>query len=320
MIRLRRFLYMAIVTIATMCLLAGCSTQREERQLQLREQGISYLENGDYEKALTIFQQALEESLGEIGALELDICFYKADAQVKLGQTEDAITTYTSVIGYNQSSKAYYLRGNLYYSQGKEAMALSDYESAIAGDGREDYALYIGIYEALKANKNPSAGDYLGKALQIKGDSAYDKMQKGRIQFMLGVYGEAVTSLTQAAEAGETESYYYLTEVYLAADKLQEAKTSMESYIAKGDADSYRLYKIADAQMAKGNYDMAIDCLKSALQLEIIPNKQIVMKTLVIAYEKTSDFISARELLSDYVKIYPDDEEAKRELTFLETR
>ena len=44
------------------------------------------------------------------------------------------------------------------------------------------------------------------------------------------------------------------------------------------------------------------------------------MKTLVIAYEQKLDFASALELMQEYVDAYPEDEEAKRELTFLETR
>ena len=56
------------------------------------------------------------------------------------------------------------------------------------------------------------------------------------------------------------------------------------------------------------------------MELELVPNKQSVMKSLVIAYEKTADFTSARKVLERYVALYPEDEEAKRELTFLETR
>lgn len=319
MISVKRFLYIAtIVVVLSLCV--GCSTEREENQMKLREQGISYLENGQYEKALEKLQAALDESLGEIGTVELDICYYKAQAQYMLGQVEDAIDTYTAIIGYNNSSKAYYLRGNLYYSQGEEALALSDYESATQYDGKNDYELYIGIYDAMKAHGNDNGTRYLDMACNIKGDTAYDKMQKGRIRFMQGIYGDAVTWLTEAAEGGEVESYYYLTEVYLATDKKTEAKNALSAYIAGGTADSYRLYNIADAQMQKNNYDIAISCLESAMKLDVIPNKQMIMKNLVVAYEKTNDFRAARELLEDYVNIYPEDEDAKRELTFLETR
>ena len=87
-----------------------------------------------------------------------------------------------------------------------------------------------------------------------------------------------------------------------------------------GAADAYSLFEIANDELGKGNFEMAIECLKSALKLESIPNKQLLTKTLVIAYEQNLEFEAALELMTQYVKDYPDDEEAKRELTFLETR
>ena len=44
------------------------------------------------------------------------------------------------------------------------------------------------------------------------------------------------------------------------------------------------------------------------------------MKTLVIAYEHNREFETAKTLMAEYVESYPDDEAAKREFTFLETR
>jgi TolA-binding protein len=44
------------------------------------------------------------------------------------------------------------------------------------------------------------------------------------------------------------------------------------------------------------------------------------MKRAISAYEYSGDFESAKEMLSDYLALYPSDEDAKRESTFLETR
>jgi TolA-binding protein len=40
----------------------------------------------------------------------------------------------------------------------------------------------------------------------------------------------------------------------------------------------------------------------------------------VVAYERLGDYAKAKELLTKYMQNYPDDEEAKRELAFLESR
>ena len=102
-----------------------------------------------------------------------------------------------------------------------------------------------------------------------------------------------------------------------------DVNRQLQEYVCKkesGIADSYGLFGIAEDELAKGNNDMAVECLTAALKLEKVPNKQIIMKTLVVAYENKRDFASALELMTKYVAEYPDDEEAKRELTFLETR
>ena len=335
MIRVRKLVYMVTILTAVILLCTGCSSERKEQQLLLREQGISYLANAQYDKALEVFQSALDESLGEIGEVELDICYYKAEAQYLSGDIEGAIATYTAIIEYNNAPKAYYLRGNLYYSlyshvvtdlessqqsAAYEEMALADYEQAAKYE-KNDYELYIGIYESLTAHEKQEEGlKYLDKALKIQGEKAYDKMQKGWINFLLGKNEEAITLLKAAAEGKELESYYCLAEVYLVMNDMENAQNNMNAYISSGIADAYKLYSIAELQLAKENYDVAISCLESALKLEKVPNKQIVMKTLVIAYEKTYNFVAARDVLTDYVKLYPEDEEAARELTFLETR
>ena len=145
-------------------------------------------------------------------------------------------------------------------------------------------------------------------------------MQKGRINFLLGENKTALSLLQEAAKGKEKLAYYYLAEIYSIMGDEEASKQNMDAYMESGVADSYSLYTIANNEIEKGNYDMAIECLTSALELETVPNKQMIMKTLVIAYEKNLDFASAKKWMADYIKAYPDDEEAKREYTFLETR
>lgn len=297
----------------------GCNS-REKDQMSYRQKGINLMENGKYEEALVEFQNALDLSLGEIGEEEVDICFYKAEAQYYLGDVEGAMSTYSAIIDFNEDAKAYFLRGNLYYSLGEEAKALGDYASAIEND-KKDYDLYIGVYEVLNAHgKDKEAQEYLNQALEISGNSAFDKMQKGRIHFLLGETDEAVSLLEEAIKGKEEEAYYHLAEIQESLGNEKEAQDNITAYIESDDVDSYNLFHVANDQLGKGNYEMAIQCLTQALELDSVPNKQMVMKTLVIAYEHNRDFESAKKLMAEYIEAYPDDEEAKREYTFLETR
>ena len=316
----RKFIYMTVLVAGMMFFCTGCASERLEEQSQLRLEGITLMENGKYEKALEKFQEALDLSLGEVGDTEIDVCFYKAEAQYMLEDIAGAVATYTAIIDFNENAKAYFLRGNLYYSLGEEEKAIKDYEKAIERD-KNNYELYIGVYEALTAHgKEKEAQAYLNQALELKGNSAYDKMQKGRINFLLGEHKTALSLLEEAAKGKEKQAFYYLAEIYSLMGDEASSKSSMNAYLESGAADSYSLFQIANDELGKGNSEMAIKCLTSALELESVPNKQIVMKTLVIAYEQNLEFDSALELIKEYLKDYPEDEEAKRELTFLETR
>lgn len=315
---LKKSSYICVLILAAV-LCMGC-TDREENQIQYREEGIQLLQNGDYEGALENLQNALDLSLGKVGKIEMDICFYKAEALYYLGDIQGAMDTYSAIIGFNENPKAYFLRGNLYYSQNDEAHALEDYAAA-AEHEKKDYELYIGIYEALTAHgKEQEAQIYLNQALELSGNKAYDKMQKGRINFLLGEEDTAVSLLEEAVEENELTAYYYLAEIYSAMDDTKASEEYMSLYMKSGEADSEQLLQIANNQLEKANYSLAIECLDTALKLEKVPNKQILMKTRVVVYEQSGNFAAAKEAMEQYIENYPNDEEAKRELTFLETR
>ena len=72
--------------------------------------------------------------------------------------------------------------------------------------------------------------------------------------------------------------------------------------------------------MSKEDFATAVTYFKAALELEEVPNKQAVLRNLAISYEKMGDFASARDTMAEYVKLYPEDDEAKEEYTFLQTR
>ena len=312
-------LYLAFMLIFFVFLCTGCNERTTSLQAY-REKGITLMENGKYEEALVEFQNALDLSLGEVGEVEADICFYKAETQYHLGDIDGAMETYSAIIAFNENPKAYFLRGNLYYSQGNEAGALLDYADAVKKDAK-NYDVYIGVYEALAAHGKSLEGQaYLNDALEIKGNTSYDKMQKGRIYFLLGDAQMALSLLEEAIAEKETDGYFYLAEIQEAMGDTASAQESITAYIESGKLDSYHLFHVANTQIQKGHFEMAIVCLNQALALENVPNKQTIMKSLVIAHEQNRDFEAAKQVMAEYIAAYPDDEEALREFTFLETR
>ena len=136
----------------------------------------------------------------------------------------------------------------------------------------------------------------------------------------MGENDKAITILEEIAK-DEPESYYYLFLVYDAMENSEKALENMNIFMEKeSNPDSYMLYAMGDSLLKKDRYENAAEYFLKALDLEKVPNKQEIMRKLVLTYEKAKDFTSAKEVMEQYVEAYPEDEEALREYIFLETR
>lgn len=312
------FLLMAGLSAVGM---AGCRSKTKiSDQENYRQYGVRCMESGQYEDAAEAFQMALNQSRGTVGEMELDVCYYKAEALYLNGDWDGAMQVYDALIAYNHDAQAYYLRGCLYYKKGMSTEALTDYARAIAQDSK-NYELYINVAQALFANGEVEGGTYyLNQALELKGTKPYDKLCKGRIYFMLGQYEKAQSMLEEAAKLGETKADFYLAEVYAAQGDVQKSDESFQKYIDSGDVSADELCRMGDLQLSNGDYDKAITYLVTAQDMEGLTMKQTLLKDLVLAYEKTYDFANAKQCMSEYVQLYPEDEEAQREYQFLQTR
>ena len=104
---------MLVIALAGSMGLAGCQDQKVlENQLAYRKVGINKMNQGDYAEAAKNFQKALDQSKGEVGDLELDICYYKATAQYSSGDTKGALTTCDALIDFDKGdAKANLIRG-----------------------------------------------------------------------------------------------------------------------------------------------------------------------------------------------------------------
>ena len=247
-----KFMALTLTVALTAGMLSGCgSSEKAKDRDAYRQYGINCIENGSYDDAVDAFQKALDQSVGSVGAEELDICYYKAKAQYLSGDVDGAIDTYTAIIDYNKDSDAYYLRGCIYFAKNDSDKGMKDFKTALS-ENADNYELYLGVYQ--KQGDNDSSQKYFKK------------------------------------------------------------------YLDSGEADSYDLMNMGQAQMDNGNYDTAITYFQTALDLESVPNKQQITKAMIIAYEYSGDFATAKSQMEEYMKDYPDDEDAAREYQFLETR
>lgn len=314
---------LCVMAAAVLCMgmLSGCTDEHKEKQTAYRQIGINDMENGDYEGAVAAFDSALSQCIGEIGENELDICYYKAAAQFAGGDAAGAAATYTAIIEYDKKeADAYYLRGCVCLKQGDADSAVTDFDNAVKYHAN-DYELYVNIYENLSAYDMTEKGEeYLNQAFSVKGNEGEDLAWRGRIYYLLGQYDNAAEELKAAIEKKSEIAGLYLAQVYEAQGDTENAQTYYENYVNSGKADAEALNSLAEIEMQKENYSGALTYLEQGIAMENASNKRALMQNMIICYEYTGNFGQAWNLIQEYVQVYPEDENANREYTFLQNR
>ena len=317
--KIKKWLYILGICVAASAA-TGCTSDAATQQDAFFQYGLDCMAEGKYDDAAVAFQSALNQSRGKVSVREIDLCYYKAEALFMSGQLEEACKAYDAIVDYNGAADAYYLRGCLKMKMGLTDDAISDFEAAVEKD-KNNYELYIGIYNALSENDLMGQGQaYLNRALEIRGDKAYDKMEKGRIYLLLSDTSSAITYLREAVEKESQQAVYYLALAYETAGDEANADTYYQMYLDSGIADAKELCEMGERQMKSKNYSVALDYFEAALEQENVMNKSQILRDMSIAYENMGNFSMARETLGQYLEYCPEDEEAQREMVFLETR
>ncbi len=302
--------------------LMGCGDRKKlEQEKSTRLAGIEKLDEGDYEKAVELFNQSLHTRTGKVTNLEVDINFYKAYAQMETGKVKEAIETYTALVEYDEkNAQAYYLRGCANISIGETKQAAQDFAQAAENNG-EDGQMYAGIYEQLvSVGMLDEATSYLEKGLKIKDDSAAAGLFRGRLYLASGAYEKAEKELKKALENKEDAANLYLGDTARALGDSEEADRYYQVYIQKFPDDSGVLYKLGSLKFEDAAYDEAISYFDQGLSGETVTNRRELWSGKIAAMEHMGDFAGAKREIEEYLESYPDDEEAQREYIFLKTR
>ena len=279
---------LAVCVISSM-LLEACNLTDSARlkEEDYREQGIALMQAGKYNEAATMLQMGLDQSVGFVTDLDVDICYYRAAALFAAGDTDEALAVYDNIIDYDEKDwRAYYLRGTVYLLSADMTNAVLDYDTAISLD-EKDADLYIQIYENIKETDLNKAQEYLDKGAEAGDD---DPCAMGYIYYLKGNTDSALTLLQDAADENNPRACYYLGQIYIILGNYTDALNIVNKGLYAASAD------------ASGSF------LKYLKWLQ------------VVCYEYTGDFERAKSLISDYVELYPEDPLAVRENTFLQTR
>ena len=317
----KRIIALFLACMLAVPVLGGCSRTDREAQEAYRQKGIQNMQEGDYKAAEENFQKALDESLGEIGDVEKDICYYKALAQFKNGDVEDAIDTYNSLIKYDdENAELYYLRGSVYLAQDDKENGIKDYKKAISLS-KTDYELYAGIYENLAYYGYEDEGkQWLEDALKQEPKEAADYCGQGYLQYLLGENEKADKLLDTAVEKGSSDALLYQARVKKALNDADSADKLLKKYVDKQKENKDALEKAGKVALDLELNDTAVSIFEQAAVLDKDGKDTELQLNLIYAYEYSGDFKTAYEKMQAYVKDQEDDKTAQRELTFLETR
>ncbi len=289
-------------------------------KLDRRAKGIAHLARGEYEMAEAAFTDALSCSNGLVDDADIDINYYLAVAEYKNGDIEDALATCNAICAIRPDDDgAYFLRGKIELALGQKDEAIASFDKTVTL-APTDYDRYVGIYEELHARGYEiEASSYLEKAMSA-GNKLSD-YNKGVLEYYLLSYTDARNDLENAKKKGNSENLtLYLGKTYEALGDSSYAMSLYEEFLRE-DPGAGRIYEqLATCKVLNGDYQGALDTIETGLTSGNGEGEAGLMFDRVVAYEMLYDFESAKKSMEEYLKLYPDDENARRESVFLSSR
>ncbi|QHQ63059.1 tetratricopeptide repeat protein [Anaerocolumna sedimenticola] len=293
----------------------------KNNKLAYRGKGIAYFKSHNYKNALSQFDKALE--INELSDLNMDILYYKGNAQAKAGLYKEAAETYTAILRENPSDAyTYYSRAYAYRLQKDYEKSLADYDKAIKLDSK-NYEYYFGKYFLLvETGDKDGAAAVLEMAANIKGATQEDNFNLAKVHFYMGNYDNAISEFSEAFRNGFAEAYYFLGNIYEQKEDYKNAVNNYSMYIKEDtNITSASVYdKIAFCQMKLADYGDALSYIQAGLKYNDITVNQSLKRNEIIVYENMGDYEKAYALMNAYRKEYPDDKKAKMENEFIKTR
>lgn len=292
----------------------------ENLRLVERSRGIAYIGLSMYDEAIEAFLKCLSLSDGFPQEIDYDTNYYLAAAYTKAGRYEEALKVYNAILALDKDrDDAYFLRGNVEMNLGMHSEAIGDFDEAVKRRPK-DYDMLIDIYEVLSYfDQTDAAKNYLLQALSAE-DRQLDAYVMGRMYYYLGDFQKASIALEEARDKGGEKSYLYLGLAYEAIHDYTYAASVYNSYLGKYEGSAQIYNQLGLCELQKKDYVKALNAFQAGKQLNDSAMLQNLSFNEIVAYEKMGEFETAYQLMGEYVRNYPDDEQAKREYQFLSTR
>lgn len=285
----------------------------------LRQLGIAYMGLGDYENAVSAFEESLTDAGVIPSDVEYDINYYLGSCYYKLGRYQDALEVYDAIVTLRpKAADAYVLRGAVRIALGDESGMNEDYQRAIDLEPT-NYDQIATIYEMLDRSGYTEQGQaYLTSTLETYGGSM-DNYNLGRINYYLGNYNEAKSALEQI-ETRDYSTAILLGQTYEALGDMNFASSVYQTYLASDSSHPEVYNQLGLCLLAMKDYDGALEAFQEGESIGDSESYQSLMFNEIVAYEHLGEFSKAQARMKEYLARYPGDEDARREDIFLSTR
>ncbi len=282
--------------------------------------GIAYVSLGMYAESVEAFITALSKSNARIQTIDYDINAYMGYAYEMMGDYGEAVSVYTALISVKpRESDYYYRRALCYLNMGEFTKADEDFNVVTSKDP-SNYDLHLKIFAAIRnLGFTTEAESYL-KALLNDETRKISDYDRGRMYYYISDYSQARVYLEKAKDMSNPETVLMLGKTYEAVSDYSYAASLYNSFLTAKGNNAAVYNQLGVCRWKLGDYDGALTAFSFGLKLEDPEWTKELMFNEAITYEYLYDYDCARLKFEEYVKLFPNDEAAARELIFLSTR
>ncbi|MCQ2501570.1 MAG: tetratricopeptide repeat protein [Lachnospiraceae bacterium] len=284
-----------------------------------RGRGIMYLAQGEYDLAMTMFDQAVEEAGSKNKAFVQDVRLYQAETWLAKGDAAQAEKICEELEENTTIGEAELLLGRIALKEGDADRAAEHFSHC--ADIDFSYETCLAIYDLYVAHSMEADGAaYLEKGLSLVPSTAADFCDQGLLYYNLGQFENAKTSFARAIDLGNTDAVPMMGKLYLDNGEVQAARSMYQSYLNEAVRPALAYNGLALCDMADQKYDEALGNIAKGLAENDPDVRESLLLNEIAAYEHKLDFQTAKAKMQAFLQEYPDNKEANRENIFLESR
>lgn len=292
----------------------------DDREAEVcRGKGILFLKQGQYDLAMEMFNQSLEEAGNNNKVFIQDVRLYQAQTCLSQGNTSGAVEICQELLDGNKAGAAQLLLGKIALEQGSLSEAQEHFSACVAEN--PSFENYLTIYELYtSASMEADGAAYLEQARSLTPADAGDYCSQGQIYYNLGMLEEAKTSFARAIDLGSTDAVPMMGKLYLENGETQAARSMYQSYLSEAVRPALAYNGLALCDLADQNYDGALENIRLGLAEGDTEVRESLLLNEIAAYEYKLDFQTAKEKMQSFLAEYPENKEAQRENVFLQSR